>query len=174
MYIQYIRDCIDPDTKELLGRKDERVHVPQSVGENLIFRKVAQRCPRPNYGTPEWTAERQAADAQRGRCLGDVNPGVVGVEWGVQIMNGEPVIVKRRGAETFFFEHQPPTDCPADIVARFNTLDRRNFVPADLNKARQEQADQQTVPASADALKKRAELVAEHEREKAQMLGGRK
>lgn len=144
MYIQYIRDCIDPDTKELLGRKDERVHVPQSVGENLIFRKLAQRCPRPNYGTPEWIAERQAADAQRVPMSADADPNVKGVEWGVKDKDLSPfskvLVVKRVGSATTFYDALP-ADCPPSIRARFESL-TATVSGCNLEKARREQYEQ--------------------------------
>lgn len=124
MYIQFTRDYVDPDTKELLGRQTERLHVPQSVGENLIFRKVAQRCSRPAYGTAEWVAERQSADTQR-VPFGSVDPNVVGVQWGIKpasdVGYSQATIVKRAGAETTFFS-SPPADCPSDIRRRFAEL----------------------------------------------------
>lgn len=120
MYIKWIA-CPFDSTKN-----NTKEHVPRSVAEVAVAYKQAVIEPRPNYGTSEWIAERQAADSGRSPNFGDAASTVQGVEWGIRKKDeGSPwsknVIVKRSGAEKTFFT-SPPPDCPPSIAAQLRQL----------------------------------------------------
>jgi hypothetical protein len=114
MHIQFLKDYRDADSSELLGRKDERAHVPQSVGENLIFRKVAQRVAYRSY------VERLSEESKL-RTAAKPIP----VEWGIKESDGSQfsvnTVVKKSSAGTIFYS-APPDDAPAEIKRRFAAI----------------------------------------------------
>jgi hypothetical protein len=119
MYIE----CLE--TYPVASARGKRIHVPRSVAEIAIYRGEAKPCPRPNYGTPEWIAERQQAAANAVPHTGDVDANSKGVEWGIQDRAQSPLsivtIIKRSGCETTFFK-EPPADCPPSIVAQWQAM----------------------------------------------------
>jgi len=114
-----------PSNPELNGTME---HVSRQFAEVAVGYKQAEYAPRPRYGTPEWTEERNAQQALiTGPAQGDTVPGVEGVLWGVQDKNplgGQQSLVrviKKVGAETFYYS-APPDDAPPAIVRKFNSL----------------------------------------------------
>ncbi len=97
MYILWKKHPYKP---ELNGTKE---HVARSLGEVAVGYGQAELCPRPNYGTPEWAAER-AADEK------GIAPAVVA--WGIHrnLNTSRPSIVGRCSREvcgTLRFEGRP-------------------------------------------------------------------
>jgi hypothetical protein len=121
-------------------------HVNNTFGEVAIGYGQAERCPPPNYGTKEFHEERLEMARRAVPQPGDVDPNVVGVQWGIKertlgFPSSKTHIVKRVGAETFRFD-APPADCPASIRARFNQLIAAEHGPAHkdvLERLQQEQ-----------------------------------
>jgi hypothetical protein len=62
------------DQYPVVSQRNQKIHVPRSVGEVAIYNQTATLAPRPSYGTKEWVEERQQLDAQRGHPAGDVVP----------------------------------------------------------------------------------------------------
>ena len=107
MHIQFLKDYVD--NGEVIGRKDDLKHVPQSVGVDLIFRKVARRYRPTSF-----------AD-----FLSSNNPPAVPVptEWGTQPagMYTQACILKRDANGLTYFR-TPPPDCPPSIAARWKSM----------------------------------------------------
>lgn len=117
MHIQFLKDYIE--NGELLHRQGERVHVPASVGENLIFRKAAERVKYASY------VERLAATASEGRDKSNtvVNV-VVGVEYSVgnAPISDVPVLFRKSGTEVariLTVKQAKSLNVPKEIVEQF-------------------------------------------------------
>jgi len=105
------------------GQPDE--HLPPSVAQALIAAGFAEACPVPRRGTNEYLQMRKEQTAHLTPNPADVNTTVQGEEWGVQdkgtSMFSQVMVVKRVGAETFYYD-APPVDAPLTIVQRFRDL----------------------------------------------------
>jgi hypothetical protein len=121
MYIQ----CLE--TYPVVSERGKKIHVPRSVAEVAIYRGEATLAPRPNYGTPEWMAERAAEDANRPLAAGDVNPGVVGTCWGVidrdMSLYSIVRVIKRCGSDLTYYR-TPPPEAPLSIHRQYHDLAR--------------------------------------------------
>jgi hypothetical protein len=121
MYIQ----CLE--TYPVVSERGKKIHVPRSVAEVAIYRGEAVAAPRPNYGTPEWMAERAAADANRPLSAGDVNPSVDGVQWGVldrdMSLYSIVRVIKRVGSDLTYYK-TPPAEAPLSIHRQYHELAR--------------------------------------------------
>jgi hypothetical protein len=101
-------------------------HVPPALAASLVATGFAEACPLPSRGSRGWLEARleQAAMAT-GPHKDDVPSGFVAeTEWGVQdciSLNGQVLIIKRTGHETFRFS-EPPEDCPMTVVEKFLSL----------------------------------------------------
>jgi len=152
----YILWTSHPTNPKLNGTKE---HVPRSVAEVAIYNHTATLAPRPNYGTKEWTEERQALDAQRGHPAGDVVPPTLTPGWGVSrkinaaAPNGYAIylIESRVSGEVVRYETAQvdlaiKNGCPAAIIAEFkrqiDTPDSVAVTSAETEKARQQQQEQ--------------------------------
>ncbi len=100
-------------------------HVARSLAEVACGFGQAELCPRSNYGTAEWAAERAALAAHAAVNPTDVNPTVAGVQWGVQDKSLSPfsrVMVLKRSGSTIEYFDAPPADAPLTIIQRFSDL----------------------------------------------------
>jgi|HubBroStandDraft_2_1064218.scaffolds.fasta_scaffold363000_1 hypothetical protein len=103
-----------PYNPELNGTVE---HVPVSVYESAITFKQGVGVARPNYGTPEWAAERALADKNRVPSKDDAVI-LMGTAWGLYQQLGKVAIIKTVNGESFFYE-QPPAECPENVRNAF-------------------------------------------------------
>ena len=125
-----IRWTKHPHKPELNGTTQ---HVSRETANHAVDYGEAVICPLPRYGTEEWVRDRQFLDSQRRPHPDDVDPNVIGVEWGIHDSDGKPVIIKRERAERWIYA-TPPADCPAAICAKFLA---RNLPKLDPEAARE-------------------------------------
>jgi hypothetical protein len=134
MHILWTNHPLHPDKN---GTKE---HVPQSVAEVAIAYEQATRLARPNYGTPEWAAERQAADAARKPQPGDVPaPFFDGTRWGIQEhpLAGTVLVrecgseITRIGDSAIALQH----GCPKKLADEFNKIIRARMKQNEENAA---------------------------------------
>jgi hypothetical protein len=132
------------------SKNGQTEHVPRSVYDAAITFNQGEYVAPPNYGTKEYMEERAEMAKHAVPQPGDVDPNVVGVQWGIKERNlffpsSRTHIVKRVGAETFRFD-APPADCPASITARFQELIAAEHAPAHkdtLERLQQEQYERE-------------------------------
>ena len=147
MHIQFLHDIKDPDTGELLYHKGQRVHRMTAVCATYLDRKVAVEIKPARRGTSAWFDQRMEQSKQITVLdTQDVNPCVVGTEWGVKDASDSGfrcvTVIKKVGAETTFFS-APPADAPKSIIQRFNDLSNStgSTAAADLDAAKRQQAE---------------------------------
>lgn len=119
MYIQWINH---PQFPEKNGIKE---HVANAFGECAIGYGQAVLAARPNYGTPEFLAERAEMQKNRGTSPHDTPaPFVNGLVWDI-VSNrlGQPCVRFRRGSEAGISNHgEIPPECPAHIAEQYEKL----------------------------------------------------
>lgn len=103
-----------PYNPELNGTVE---HVPVSVYESAITFKQGVGVARPNYGTPEWAAERALADKNRVPSKDDAVI-LMGTAWGLYQQLGKVAIIKTVNGESFFYE-AVPAECPEKVRIAF-------------------------------------------------------
>jgi hypothetical protein len=142
MKITYTQFVPDP------ALRGTTTNLPAHIAQVLIASGQASAFPMPVRGSKEWLKARleQSASANA-PDVHDVSPTVAGVEWGVKEKSLSPwsevQVIKKVGAEVFYFAH-PPADCPRSIVARFKELtsDKRDVTAAEaLDAAKRQQTE---------------------------------
>src|ERR1019366_8402574 len=126
MHIEFLHDIKDPDTGELLYHKGQRVHRMTAVCATYLDRKVAVEIKPARRGTSAWFDQRMEQSKQITVLdTQDVNPCVVGTEWGVKDASDSGfrcvTVIKRVGSETTYLS-APPPDAPDSIKRRFADL----------------------------------------------------
>jgi hypothetical protein len=102
----------------IVSQRGKTIHVPKEVGTVAVWRGEATEVKYKSY------ADRLKA-AGDGTDAHNVNPCVVGTEWGVKDASDSGfhvvTVIKKFGSETTIYS-TPPTDAPKSVVARFNDL----------------------------------------------------
>ena len=124
----------------IVSERGKTIHVPKEVGTVAVWRGEATEVKYKSY------ADRLKA-AGDGTDAHNVNPCVVGTEWGVKDASDSGfrvvTVIRKQGAETTYFS-APPADAPEVIKRRFSDLSNDTSAAtaaADLDVAKRAQAE---------------------------------
>jgi len=124
MHVEFIRNY--PSDTNPIYHKGERLHEDSVILKKIVFDKFAVEIKPARRGTKEWFAQRMEQSKQITVLdTQDVNPCVVGTEWGVKDASDSGfrcvTVIKRVGSETTYLS-APPPDAPDSIKRRFADL----------------------------------------------------